>query len=300
MNEATLNIPLLRPLLAEFERLCFEENIKRVTYLNELISESVECMTGYSDYFVCHAQPLLTTISSLCQEHSQLEFIDFEGLLSWHVSYLEDQKRHQEDGHNFNIFEILNRKFGFRVMEKMHSRLIKYLLDRDANHGQGERFLFLMLNKLGVEAPEQGRWVVTAEQGGVDILLKREEPHSVIIIENKSNWAVDQPNQLYRYWYNHIFLYTQRGDERFYGENREYYRVIYLPPNQSKQYEQQSITKPVDYDAELPNMLPIRVEQLPFDVFVKKWLDQCVASLPKTNHRVREYIEQYKELCETL
>lgn len=66
------------------------------------------------------------------------------------------------------------------------------------------------MDLLGIERfSDNENWTVTAEKGRVDILLKRTHPHSVIIIENKSNYANDQENQLYRYWHQEIYKTIQ-------------------------------------------------------------------------------------------
>lgn len=59
-------------------------------------------------------------------------------------------------------------------------------------HGQGNSFLQLFLKHIGLDTQDGDEWIFTAEAGRVDVMLKRFHPSSVVIIENKSNWAGDQ------------------------------------------------------------------------------------------------------------
>jgi hypothetical protein len=225
---------------------------------------------------------------------------DIEKIVEWHQLYLDDKVQHSKDGHNFNIFTLLRDEFDFKIQETMHSKLIKFLLDPYATHGQGDKFLIKFLELLKVHKPEKGIWNITAEQGKIDILLKRDEPKSIIIIENKSNWAGDQPNQLYRYWYNAIYLQTKKTDKKFYDRENDKYQIIYLPPNICKQYEEQSISKPKDdYYLGLPDIIPMEIITLTYDCEIQQWLNDCKKDLSE-NHRIREYISQYQLLCKTL
>ena len=238
---------------------------------------------------------------------SSLETLKWE---EWHKEFLEDEKRHKENGLYFNIFDLLRDKCGFQTHEKTHSQLIKFLLDSTASHGQGKNFLVEFLKLLGICAPKDGIWNISAEQGYIDILLYRTEPESIIVIENKSNDAPDQPNQLYRYWHHKIYRRTERKDKEFYDANKDKYRIIYLSKNEDKKYEKKSISKPKDnsngyfgntdrYNS-LPNEIPMGIDTLYFtDGLFLEWLDNCIQSLD-TNHRIREYIAQYKMLCKSL
>jgi len=230
--------------------------------------------------------------------------LNFKDIGTWHKMYLIDSEQHRKDGHNFNIFELLRNEFDFRIQETMHSKLIKFLLDSNGSHGQGKRFLIEFLKQLNAYLPEEGVWHITAEEGKIDVLLQRNEPESIIIIENKSNWACDQPNQLYRYWYNAIYLKTKEKTNEFYAQNKDRYQIIYLPPNNYKTYEEQSVRKPQDdlYNSYigLPDKVPVEVKILTFDSHIQDWLEMCKRILPETNHRIKEYITQYQILCKTL
>jgi hypothetical protein len=135
-------------------------------------------------------------------------------------------------------------------------------------------------------------------------LLKRDDPECIIIIENKSNGAIDQRHQLYRYWYQEIYYKTKKVDSSFYEKNRNRYRIIYMPPDLFKYPDIHSVQKPQDeYWArleELPNKMPIECDIMPFNEFVVNWLNACLDKIPKTNHRMIEFIKQYFEICRNL
>jgi hypothetical protein len=42
------------------------------------------------------------------------------------------------------------------------------------------------------------------------------------------------------------------------------------------------------------------IETLTYDDFIPKWLSACIKILPKTNHRIREYLIQYQTFCSKL
>lgn len=237
-------------------------------------------------------------------QKEKLACLDLDTFKDWHQHFLRDQKQNHLDGHNFNIFNIMRDMFGFKVQEVMHSKLIKFLLDEQESHGLGKICLIEFLRTLDIERPEDGNWVITAEQNKVDLLLSRDYPKSVVIIENKSNWAGDQPNQLYRYWYSSIYLKTKTTDKNYYKKNKSRYQIVYLTPNSYKKYDHQSVSKPANFTkgnfSDLPPTIPMQIKMYTFNENIQQWLNSCMLQIPKTNHRVREYIAQYQALCQTL
>ncbi|KAA6326573.1 hypothetical protein EZS27_024337 [termite gut metagenome] len=220
-----------------------------------------------------------------------------EEVLEWHKKVLEDKRKHKENGHNFNIFELFENELNIGIQEGHHSKLIKYLLDANASHGQGNQFLMKFLESIGIKADKSDTWSVKTEYKDADIVLKRVHLESIIIIENKSNGAPDQPNQLYGYWYHIIYNKTKEHDPNFYEQHKDRYRIIYLVPNSDKKYENDAIVKPKNCDKDLPDIIPMSIETLTYDDFIQKWLSACIKILPKTNCRVRDYLIQYKTFC---
>ncbi len=190
----------------------------------------------------------------------------------------------------------------FAINEPMHSFLIAKLLDPHAEHGQRDLFLKVFLERLGIEKPDMGHWVVTAEKGRIDVLLKRNEPHSVVIIENKSNYAWDQENQLYRYWHQEIYTPILQKEGRWSEEDHSSptrYKILYLTPANWKQPSDNSLQRPVRFKHPLPETVPIRPTIWEFKKDIIDWLEDSLRILPECNHRMREYVRQYIELwCE--
>lgn len=83
------------------------------------------------------------------------------------------------------------------------SNILAWFLDPKATHGQGGRFLHLLLGRLAVEwspdACERAKveTETTVEEGRLDIIVR--SASGVLVIENKP-WAADQPEQLKRYF----------------------------------------------------------------------------------------------------
>lgn len=219
----------------------------------------------------------------------------------WYNNYvIAEQTRNAREGHLFNVFTLWNRLSG--IGETLHSRLLHFLLSDDPMHGQKDKFLMKFLEMAGIENPLEGTWYAMAEIGRVDVMLKRSNPHSVIIIENKSNWAADQSNQLYRYWYENMYA----PERETYNSSR--YKIIYLSPT-AKSYDDQTCCKPskewfcergrCDYD-KLPDKIPLNPEIWHFNDHIQKWLEECIEALPPTNQPLRNYLNQYKEYCKKL
>ncbi|WBO85239.1 PD-(D/E)XK nuclease family protein [Hymenobacter yonginensis] len=196
--------------------------------------------------------------------------------------------------HDLNVFRFFN------PGETTHSRLLAYFLDPRASHGQGPLFLVEFLRLLKISQPDSASaspWIVTAEIGRVDVLIKRMFPHTVVVIENKSNYAYDQPNQLYRYWYQEIYrkqLERHAPSYDLINPSKNHYRIVYLSPESWKQADKQSVSKPSNLSAELPETVPENIiEHHLFKDLVTEWLKNSLALIAPDNHRLREFTEQY-------
>ena len=195
---------------------------------------------------------------------------------------------------DLNVFRM------FGVGETKHSYIIANLLNPYGEHGQKNLFLNIFLDMLKIERVSDNEiWVVTAEKGRIDILLKRVHPkHSVVVIENKSNYAYDQANQLYRYWYKEIYqtiLTKYLPKDYILNPPSQYYQLIYLSPSAFKVPSNNSLERPNYWDADLPATVPIKVQQLLFSEFIVDWLRISLDKLPCNSHRIREYVKQYIE-----
>ena len=219
--------------------------------------------------------------------HSNLIIEEFQKIQN------ESQLKNKETSCDFNILKL------FSINEPMHSFLLAKILNPNSEHGQGNLFLTSFLNKLGIEFPEQGQWAISAEKGRIDILLKRQNPHSVIVIENKSNFANDQPNQLYRYWYREIFYPNRHIKNYSYSKQHpEKYQVIYLTPSDWKQPNENTTLKPKEWADDLPNIMPVELKIWKFNTHIVDWLNETYKEIPKENFRLKEYVKQYIEIWE--
>lgn len=205
-------------------------------------------------------------------------------------SVLENEKYSSS---NFNVFDF------FAVGETKHSELLGFLLEPKQTHGQSNLFLLEFLSMLNIESPEVGKWQVTCEYDRIDIMLKREYPLSIIIIENKSNFAKDQPNQLYRYWHNQIYQNNPNIDYDS-EQTKHNFKIIYLAPNPSKKYIDDSISKPKQFHEYLPQIIPIEIIHLTFEKDLNKMIENSITKISSKNQRLIEYLKQYQQLIRTL
>ena len=216
-----------------------------------------------------------------------------EIIQKWRVIKAEQDEKNKQYGHLFNPLEAID------IGETTHSRLLGDLLNPKGTHGQGPLFLHVFLEGLGVPNPGEGEWQISIEDGRVDICLWRLSPPSVIIIENKSNWAVDQENQLYRYWYQNIYK-PYPYDDYSTAERKLTFQIIYMPPTAGKRPSENSFQRPRELDSlGLPENLHevgVTVKVCTFRDHVADWLEKCDGLIPPTNARLRTYLQFYKEL----
>lgn len=143
------------------------------------------------------------------------KFID-EDMLKRYREYID--KNNFEENYPFNIFELISDIY---YRENFHSDIIAQLL-------RNEIILKNFLDFIGVDKSKYENYEVEREESKIDILIKTEK--NCIIIENKLNWAVDMPEQLFRYY-----------NECKNNKKLEVDKIVYLSPNSWKQPEEQSI-----------------------------------------------------------
>jgi hypothetical protein len=188
--------------------------------------------------------------------------------------------------------------------ETQHSCILCDLINpHNPANDHGKLFLELffkyVLNDRQFEYGENDDWEVTAEQERYDIRIRNRNNSKIIIIENKSNLAFDQPNQLYRYWYYGIHLLQKDMDKK-------YAKILYLSPSEFKKYEKQSITKPdyfkdiqnEDPDSQLADRLDEAIIKIVyFNQEILTWLDKCIEALEEKDN-LFYYLLQYKDFWE--
>lgn len=204
----------------------------------------------------------------------------------------QQQKLNRSEGHLFNPLHLMS------IGETKHSLLLGYLLQPRESHSYGKAFLIPFLTMLGVADPELGEWEVTVERYRIDLLLRRKDPASVVIIENKSNNAVDAPNQLYRYWRKVIHDPHQIEFNKYQSADiQSHFKIIYLSSGAYKSPELHSLLKPASSDDSegLPDRLPLNYEHFTFNEDIAGWLADMVKLVEDDNLRLRTYLEFYKE-----
>lgn len=200
------------------------------------------------------------------------------------------QQRRAQFEENQTTSLLFNPLQKMTIKEVDHSTMIGDFLNPLGSHGQGSLFLYAFLRIRGVPNPEKGTWVITVEKGRVDILLKRECPRSVIIIENKANYAIDQPNQMWRYWFREIHNFRLNS---FSADSLDEtsFQIIFLSPSDSYAYSEQSCQAP-----EKMPLMDVKPDKVSFAKLVVPWLRDCECKIGEKNHRLKTFISLYCEI----
>lgn len=278
--------------------------------MREMIDDYAALRSAYYANKISSMGQVVNDWSDVCIQERRLYYERLKDVVDICLQHSNAKKQkieqHRQDGHLFNSFFLWNRFTG--ISEPTHSRILHFLLSDDNLHGQGNLFLMELLKMLNLESPEMGQWIPSAELGRVDVRLVRQNPRSVVVIENKSNWAGDQPNQLYRYWYNNIHSCAEDCLPEFYQDN-DRFKIVYLVPNEIKQISNHSLLKPSidwfqglsneEYES-LPDILPMTPIIWSFDTQINQWLQKCEDLLDVRNTPLRNFIKQYRTYCNEL
>jgi len=199
--------------------------------------------------------------------------------------------RNHLEGHHYNPLRSIT------IKETDHSRILGELLKPDGSHGKGTLFLDSFLQRIGI-TPVDGKWIVTVESDRIDILLRRDSPPSVVIIENKACKASDQPGQLYRYWFRQIF--TRYPNLRYDDLCiRERFRIVYLPPSGYTRPTEKSLLRPGDEihaNCDYPNLPQTILDCCSFEADVADWLNELVATESGFSHRLCVFLNLYAQI----
>jgi hypothetical protein len=189
---------------------------------------------------------------------------------------------------NLNILKQL------QPSEVQHSLILGTLLNPNGKHGYGDLFLEEFFNIVIDDnnfAYRNEKWLVTVEKGRFDISIRNKNNTKIIIIENKSNWAEDQPNQLYRYWLRGIYHPQYRLNKH--GKPC-FSKIIYLSPSFEKQYREQSISRPENSDLPEEKVPEGIIKTVFYREEILNWLEKCLTLVEKSDD-VYCYIKQYKD-----
>lgn len=205
------------------------------------------------------------------------------------------------EGIEFNSFNLIHSIFG--ISETKHTKFLAFFLNPEESHGQGKLFLKKFLEKIeGIhlnDSIDQYKWRITTEDRYADIVIKAISSVSSdkisIVIENKSNEAVDRDYQLYRYWYEHIYNFFDNDLEK--SQNGSKCRVIYLTSGYTdKVISEISIQKPGFIHLDYPVLDKEKgfITNWTYFEDIKDWLRNCInADTLHEKHRLKLYIEDY-------
>jgi len=142
-------------------------------------------------------------------------------MMQKYEQYLEKLKHTHPQKLPFNIFHVISDVY---YRENFHSDILALLLK---NPTVFKNFLKL----LDMDTTNYEQYKVSREKGRIDILIVSDngiQPQHCIIIENKLNWANDQPKQLERYYRFCI-------EQGYTVDN-----IVYLTPDRSKKPSEDS------------------------------------------------------------
>jgi hypothetical protein len=227
----------------------------------------------------------------------------------------------KEKNEEFNLFRNL------KMHESQHSNLLRKLLHLNGKHHQGDLFLaeFLKTLKTDPSILINSKVEITNEKkagsGRVDIFISIGD-HK-ILIENKVNGAINQKNQLYKYWKNLIFepefkkyckehgkefSYDIPIDESYFrSEVLNKYKLIYLVRStkgindwDAIEGYKQSIQKPQNptYSKfnNLPKEVPVEIIKLGFKEDIVTWLKTCLSKVTKNEKCSKKNINRFKHV----
>jgi hypothetical protein len=173
--------------------------------------------------------------------------------------------------------------------EPQHSKILGELLNPYGQHNCGNIFLESFFNNVIKEYPfnKKEKWIITVEKENYDIRIRNLDKSAIIIIENKSNGARDQPNQLFRYWYNGIYSIQKNLI------NIKYSKIIYISPHYNKHPDEQTKLAPNEL-RDLKIIMPDDIIKIVyFSDEIYKWLDDCL-NIMDNESDMYYYIKQYK------
>lgn len=197
----------------------------------------------------------------------------------------------------FNIFLEIAEQY---KRENLHSDILAKILNPKTSQIGNKKFLELFFKDIGLSDKEIKYFEntddikVTREKGHIDIAVYNDD--YAIIIENKINKAVDQPNQLA------VYYKRLTEDKYFDDKNRNVLKIVYIPlvvsrpdfSTYSKEYQK--------YINEISDRLFIFSAKSSDDIDIIHFLDKCIKQIKcccsRNSILQKIFLEQYKQLLE--
>ncbi|CAD0220191.1 PD-(D/E)XK nuclease family protein [Chryseobacterium sp. JV274] len=206
------------------------------------------------------------------------DYISFFREIQAHSRFeIEYEKRHSKKlASKFNAMKFLHWN------ENKVSEILAFFLNPNENHGQGDIYLKLFKEELGLyfpyDTPEKVQVILedsTFENRRVDIVLKNQDQSSILGIENKIYpWTKDQENQVEDY-----LKYLQ------YISNN-HYQLLYLTPK-SKELTEYSGGKEIEKLIETGKLYLINYEEHIIPI-LKEFIKNT------ENERVRSFLVDFE------
>lgn len=198
-------------------------------------------------------------------------------------------EKNRRENHHYNPLRTIS------IKETDHSRILGELLNPDGSHGKGTLFLHSFLEAIEIDQPMAGTWRVTVEKGRIDILLRRDSPASVVIIENKANSAIDQQQQLYRYWLQEIYGYYPALDYDT-PQTTSRFKIIYAPARAYEKPSTISLKRPehINGAPKAFETLPLPITYFSFNRDIAPWLEAMVTKVESP--RLEAFLKLYAEI----
>jgi hypothetical protein len=209
----------------------------------------------------------------------------------WYPGFIKQQDK-------LNIrFPVIHKPVGINIFaqtkpsETQHSKILCEILNPKGKHGLDNKLLEIFFRTVLPEIPfnDKETWIVTSEVERYDVMIRNMDNSIIIIIENKSNNAGDQPNQLYRYWYNGIY----KKQSKLKIENC-YAKIIYISPSYNKNPDEQTLLSSKSYGDHVLSVPENIVKTIFFHDEIDKWLEECINGIEFKSDNYY-YLKQYKD-----
>lgn len=197
-------------------------------------------------------------------------------------------KKVEKENGSFNVFTLISDLY---YRENFHSDILFEFLNTKGSHRQGDKYLKLFLSMLGIDEKYFTNPIVTKEDHTdnnrrIDILIKDDQSHKAVIIENKMHGAVDMRRQLPDY-----FKYVSE-------QGFEVLSIVYIPLCNYKEPDHSDWTEhEIQIINELLHIIPAYSDTK--SNLCEKWLRP---SIEQTNNspEVKAILQQYKSLIKLL